>query len=464
MRKILIILILLAAVSELVDAQRRIFRPRRPASVAVDGACDVTSDGTDSDTSALVDAASDGDIVCIPAGTFEWSLGVNIPNKNVYIRGAGIDVTTIEQTTIDGLAFQATMSTEASGGWRIAHMTITGAAGTRGITPNSIALDDVPDGRWRIDHIKFNFPAVSATGVNILGVNFGVIDHVTWNWFAGFPVKTAGQLSSETCSDTTNFTDAVGDLMGQQPLGYGTDTFVVVEDSTITSNGAAVPAYDSSSGGGRLVWRYNTISGSFIYAHWTRNCDRGTHVTEIYRNTFIGNSDWGDDEGYAIRIEAGTGDIHDNYFDGFTGSPFVFLDDRRALGDPPGCVTNGSACSDVPFLACNGARAIDGNIEANGWPCLDQIGRAPGKALSDLVAGDQQASQPFYLWRNGKTSGCATGGSCTDVVAVFAEPSSHVKATAHSNGDVDFVLNGDTPRPGHSDLAYPHRLQSVTWP
>src|SRR5438309_1017315 len=47
------------------------------------------SNGTASDTQAAINAASDGSIVRIPAGTFAWYSGLTVFGKGVKIQGAG---------------------------------------------------------------------------------------------------------------------------------------------------------------------------------------------------------------------------------------------------------------------------------------------------------------------------------------------------------------------------------------
>jgi hypothetical protein len=152
---------------------------------------------------------------------------------------------------------------------------------------------------------------------------------------------------------------------------------------------------------------------------------------------------------------------------GFDGSPYITLDDRRAGGF-------GGESSGF-FEACDGTNAWDGNLgdaSAPGWPCLGQIGRGwtSSTSLTNLAAGTvEQPSEPFYLWNNGTQAGCATGGSCTDSIQAYVDPSAYIKKTGHTvsgggagQGEVDYVED-DTPKPGYTAYTYPHP-KVTSWP
>jgi hypothetical protein len=393
-----------------------------------------------------IDTAVDGDRVNIPAGNCTWSATVGWANKNIHVNGAGIDKTII--THSGDRAFLITATTK--GQFRLSNMTIGGstngavimltAEGSRGITSG-----------WRIDHIKFNYPSAQRNGIAIRGVTYGVIDHNDFVWSQGFAIHVAAFNANDDCTSTA----PMGNFINSQPLDMGSANAVYIEDNTFTSTGnGPVTAYDTSSGGARAVFRFNRVSGGFYYSHWTRGCEIGGVLHEIYNNTFIGNSDYGAATGlgYPIRLESGTGVVFNNYLTGYGGSPYFFLDDRRALG---GGETG-------PHMgACDGTKSWDGNFgdpAAPGWPCLGQIGRSPGKSAAAIMAGDKQVSAPMYFWNNGLETTCATGGACTDLVKVYAEPGAYVKATPHPNGEVDFVLSGKNPKPGYSPFVYPHPL------
>jgi hypothetical protein len=399
------------------------------------------------DVQAAVNSANDGDVVNVPAGNCTWASHVLLDNKDIWVRGAGIGQTVI--TRNDGFVFYVTITSSSKGSHRISDMTLTGALTASVIYITSASITAVPSGRWRVDHISFDFPTGQRSGVHITGVNYGVVDHNTFNWRDGVAIRQAFFLGSECYGGSM----LSGDFANQQPMDLGTDRFVFVEDNTfIPNDNRPLAGYDASSGGGRLVWRYNTLRGGFVYNHWTRGCEMAAQVMEFYNNTFIGDAGY---NAYPMRLEAGTGVFFNNSVQGYNGgAPYVVINDRRAGGF--------GGESSAPLGACDGTHAWDGNARdpaAPGWPCLGQIGRAPGKSLAQIQAGDKPASAPFYFWNNGQEPGCATGGSCTNTVGVYADPAAYIRNTPHPNGEVDFVDN-NTPTPGYTPYVYPHPLVS----
>jgi hypothetical protein len=395
--------------------------------------------------------AVDGDTVSIPAGTCTWPGPVGFENKDIAILGAGAG-----QTILSGegnFIFYIGISQANKGAFRLSGMTFQGPVTGAAVMITSSALAAVPVGRWRIDHIHFNFSVTMPSGVHTSGVNYGVVDHSTFHG-GGVAIRQANGLSRECWESSFPLN---GDFQNSQPLDLGTDKFLVVEDSQFLSSNTPAIAYDASAGGGRVVFRRNTVTGGFFYNHWTRGCEVAAQVMEIYQNAFIGNAHYGAavGAGYPIRWEAGTGVIWGNTMQGFRigpNAPYVILNDRRA-----------SRSESSGWLgACDGSKSHDGNAgdpAAPGWPCLGQIGRAPGKTLEQIKAGDKPVSAPVYLWNNGEEATCATGGICNDVVKVWGDPSAYVKNTPHPNGEIDFSDN-NTPKPGYVPFVYPHPLVS----
>jgi hypothetical protein len=397
------------------------------------------------DVQAAINAATDNTVVNIPAGTCDWPSTVTWTNKNIYVKGAGIDQTVI--TRSGDYVFQIAEDDSTKGQFRLSDMTLSGATTHAVIGMSSETNSGIVSG-WRIDHIKFNYPANLRTGIEIRGDTYGVIDHNVFLWAQGAAVLIAAFNASDTWCSATN---PLGNYLNSQPLDLGTANAVYMEDNVYTSTGfSAINVYDTSSGGGRAVFRHNTVTGGFYYSHWTRTCEIGGIVHEIYNNVWVGNSDY---NAYPVRLEAGTGVIFNNTIQSYTGynPPIVVLDDRRAIG-------GGETSS--PMNGCDGNQPWDGNLgdaAAPGWPCLGQIGRSPGKSVAQIMAGDKQVSSPLYLWNNGTESGCSSGGTCTNVLGVSAAPANYVTSVPHPNGDVDYVNNG-TSKPGYAPFVYPHPL------
>lgn len=429
------------------------------------------TNGSRSDVQTKIDAATNGDIICIPSGSYTWDQAVVWADKDILVIGAGSAATTI--TSSQNFIFFVHIANVARGGFRITGLHLTGSVTEAAVRVSSASIAAVATGRWRIDHNHFDMTSGYRDAVHIgRGVNYGVIDHNTFDWFGAFVIRETFALDSEDGSgDKSTW---AGNFCAQQPTAFGSDQFVFVEDNTINSyrnDGSPLWVHDSSNGGGRIVFRRNAVTGGQFYNHWTRGQEIAATAMEIYNNTWvIGSAPLSTFDPQAVfRIEGGTGLFYNNYSNYNGGAPFVTLDDRRSggFGGPVGS----EADPGVTWEHCDGTHAWDGNAgdaSAPGWPCLGQIGRGWTSSTSfvNLAAGTvEQPSEPFYLWNNGTQVGCANGGSCTDSIAAFTDPAAYIKKVAHAvNGEVDYVENGSTPKPGYTAHPYPHSLQSQAWP
>jgi hypothetical protein len=395
------------------------------------------------DVQDAVDTADAGDTVEIPEGECAWDGRVDWRDKSIAVVGAGIGRTVIDCAGC--FRVMSTASTSEHSQFRISGMTL------RGESPGGIVIeiwDNVGSSHygWRIDHLRLEYPgAGSGYGIFVGGPTYGLVDHNEFAWGNGLAIIVSAQLDSEY--PATRESPQGGYLLAQ-PLAMGTIDAVYIEDNTFTSvvdGGCA--AYDTSSGGGRAVFRHNTLTGCMYYSHWTRGAEIGGILHEIYGNTFTGNAAFG---AFPIRIEAGTGVVFDNTIVDFDES-YAVLDERRGRG---------SLESGDEWGACDGTQPWDGNAGdpgAPGWPCLGQIGRAPGHSIAELIAGATQASAPLHLWNNGPEAGCSTGGACTDELGVNVYgDAAYVSAEPHPNGEVDYVLG--VAAPGYAPFTYPHPL------
>lgn len=408
-------------------------------------AATLNCDGSQSDCQDKVDAALDGDTLNIPAGTFDWgSAYIYILNENITVMGAGQD-----QTIIRGSARGFVAGINPKAGFRISNMTLDipgpGAAQSIWLDYADYATKLMPAYGWRIDHIKFDGDV--GTNIFVLGNTWGLIDHCTFPSVSGIRIAIDATMpyAGEACSGCY-------DLSLPMELTPSTQNAVYVEDCNFSFTNINLPSvFDLEGGGGRIVFRHNTVTDGFLYNHW----NRGGHISgtkwEVYGNTFIGSS-WAASGGMPARFQAGTGVIYNNTVTGYSLGWKV--DELRGCGQE----------SSSWLLACDGTHAWDGNLESNGWPCLNQIGRATGITLDPVThaKSNVQASQPAYAWNNGTQATCATGGKCTDSVTISRYnscPTNVIQSAAHSNGDFDYINNGSTPMPGYAPFVYPHPLQ-----
>lgn len=397
---------------------------------------------------SAIDAAADEDIVSIPAGSCVWTTGVSWANKNISVVGAGIGNTIITVPT-SGRVFAITDNLKSS--FRISGMTLQGTARDMLIAIDSTLTDSAVKG-WRIDHIRFNL-ALSNWLFYITGINWGLIDNCIFDSAdnTGYAIVTiASWVGSDYAPGGTGNEPA--DMTGkggrswEYPLNLGSDEAVYMEDCTINfknPGSANYPIVDQDYGGGRFVFRHNTVKAAYIENHPTRTSARGGMKNEIYNNTFVGDGlyRW-------AAIRSGTGVVFNNTVSGYQVNSYDFYYDRSIAGQVNGPIYN----------MCDGTQSWDGNIEPTGWPCLDQIGRAPKAGTIGYPASNQE-SVPYYGWNNGSTASCASGGVCNNSVTLNnSVANDNVQATPHSNGQVDYVNNGSTPKPGYAPYIYPHSL------
>ena len=374
---------------------------------------------------AAIDASVDSDIVNIGAGNCTASQ-VGWTNKNIFVQGQGIGV-----TNVNGLAFDVVDTIKAR--FRITGMSV-GAASAWKI--NAVDRTTGIKG-WRIDHISWNYPACGQNiAIWVDGINWGLMDHNQFN-------NSGNAIFRRAWSDNTNEVNpwppsgnpGMGGYSWLLPLNLGSDEALYMENNSFTMDNGCYYGVGDSFYGGRSVFRYNRVVNAYWQNHAARGFERGGNLkAEIYNNDFNAtDSSWF----RAIHIRSGTGVIFNNSLRGYFNT--INVDNQRSDGEN----------TDSPFGACNGSSAWDGNSPGqNGWPCLDQIGRASGAAYPN------QTSQPLYAWNNGSSLGCSNGGSCSNDITIPSPGDPHVLAGR------DYINNGTTPMPGYTPFPYPFPLDS----
>jgi len=358
------------------------------------------------DVQRAIDAARDGDVVEVPAGTATWLAedenhpAVLISGKRVTLRGAGADQTVI--TDGNRVAWRDLLIwIDGQQPARVTGFTFKGFIdNNRGAA--AVAVHGDCKG-WRIDHCKFDG---SPRGVWAYAGCFGLVDNCTFlNAGQGVVMKGYGPLSWE------------------RPLALGMPDAVYIEDCTFEGGGAATDGYH----GARFVLRHNSLSDTHVGQH---GCDSGNYRStfsfEVYDNV-IGKKDlksW--EVPRAMHFRGGTGVVFDNTLSGFTtGIDVANYRSSEAMR---------TLCG--KWGICDGKNPVDGNEEPNGYPARDQIGRSTNQIL-----------QPLHEWNN------TLDGEDADI---------HVSTGAqHIQQNRDFY--NDTPRPGYKPYPYPHPLRDQ-WP
>jgi hypothetical protein len=372
------------------------------------------------DVQNAIDAASDGDFVVVPAGACAWTTppgddsvpAVSSDGKGITLQGAGIGQTVITDATGTGWN-NSLIRVEGVEGkpFRITGFTFTGCNGPVGIHIGGDCKN------FRIDHCGF-FSGEFFTAINVSGFSHGVIDHCD---FTNSRVLVREALA--------------GDDPWKRPLTLGSPNAVYVEDcyfyADVHSN-----AIDSN-GGGRWVFRYNTVVNNYCEAHGLQNPnERGTFSYELYENTFT-TVDNGKNNWVAFYTRGGTGVLFNNTVINAEGSPyhaFAAIQDNRSCGYAAGY-----------WGPCDGTSPCDGNTPGmSGYPCRDQVGRSTD--FSDTQV-HPQALEPLYAWNN-TFDGSPVTIESRDICELSLE---------HVVEGRDFI-NG--VRPGYTPYVYPHPL---TW-
>ena len=207
----------------------------------------------------------------------------------------------------------------------------------------------------------------------------------------------------------------------------GTASAVYIETNVYDcDSGNAV----DSNNGARYVFRHNQVSDSYVMAHGSQ-WGRGTFSYEVYGNSMVdGPSAWA-----PFSMRGGTGVIYDNVC-----TDFLYGAGRINIYYDRSC---GPAQLDC---ACDGTCHLDGNEDASGYPCLDQIGRSTDASDS---AVHPQALEPLYEWDNTNDG--------EDIDMMLHDSCDHY--VDHMQEGRDYFT--DTERPGYVPYVYPHPLATI---
>lgn len=377
--------------------------PAQAATVAA-ASCEATA------VNAATAQTSAGDTVTIPAGHCTWGAWAvwSPDNWNLTFLGAGKT-----QTVIDGNGQSILF---AKGNKRIS-----------GIGFHCLTVAVEGEG-WRLDHDDFSCEYFSAgvypRGMSLTSVLNGLIDHSS---FLNSRVIMYGYPG-------TSMSDLQGSTQMSRPLGLGTADAVYIEDNafTFTVFGNAVDC----SMGGSYVFRHNTVTDVYLEAHSIQGLHRACRKWEIYENTLSAQPSMGVYWLYFLR--GGTGVVYNNTATGSFGAPYVAVDNVRSF-----------MSVGAPFNACNGASPWDGNQDATGWPCLDQIGQA-GDTAPFAGVPPTQTREPAYFWGN-TYNGTAIGANVVNGAGATVKPNR------------DYFVNVGA-KPGYTAYPYPHPLQGIVAP
>ena len=392
----------------------------------INGNGTIQTNGSASDVQAAINAASAGNTLLIPSGTFNWTSRV-IVRTDVSIHGTGQSSTII----LD--------SADAGGG-----------------SGNTlVAVSNPTPFACTISGITFNgSPATSGTGLlvqigtpallhdcNFLS-NGGLLDMVRFIVNGGV-VWNCGFYDNDQNEEAITFQNSNGsaegrsadwstpDTMGTADVGGKSNTYV--EDCVFTD--MVLQAMDFSDNS-RVVVRHNTFKDSSIVSHGLDSSPYGTRQWEVYNNNFVFDTSGKSQAGHSYPlnmnwwffVRGGTGviwgntmpDVHTEQLGTKASILLTIFNIRRPSSYIP-CQTN--------------------------WPAEHQVGQGSNDS------GPVQ--DPVYIWSN-------TGGTLWERPGISDwEPDQ----CGHGLSSTEFIqLNRDyiigTARPGYTPYTYPHPRRS----
>jgi hypothetical protein len=377
-----------------------------------------------SDVSAQVASSADRDVVIIPAGNCTWSTRLVI-QRGITLTGSGALATVITDGVAKsgGTSQLISVTTNEPAQVRITNIWFKGGATGDPYNVGHIAIHGTTKA-FRVDNFKVTSPR--SAFVRVFGHAYGVVDSCQFE-----ALGSSSQILSVTPGGWGG--SAYGDGSWAERLYLGTEKAVYLESCNLTTTTTAyanmaqlVDVLD----GGRVVVRFNTISGGMVSSHGTESGQRrrGMRSFEHYHNTMTpGPAQVGDAQFY---LRGGTGVVFGNTASGSWNHRANFLNFRDS-----GPYT--------PWGQCNGSSGYDGNV-IGGYPCVDQIGRGTSKHLNGAATPPAQwvgnGSDPAYAWNNtggtysfsqyanskniannrdfyhDQSASCTAGGACTSGV------------------------------------------------
>jgi hypothetical protein len=281
-----------------------------------------TTNGSESDTQAAINAAADGNVIQLPAGSLTWSTGVTV-NRGVTIQGQGVSSTALTnpgksyslfsvncdqvKARITGIAFKGQYAIKVGGSYTTAQFRIDDCTFDGGTT-NGILLQFYSNAPGLVDHCSF-----SAGGGAEMIHNMGLGAGNDAGWLDDVYPGSASAVYIENCTFSHSpMTDA---------YYYGTKAI-------------------ENFYGSRTVLRYCKLNYVAIDAHGNKPPLYGARWWEFYNNTFYVPANGNQSPYFALR--GGSGVVFNNHVSGGPNrgsSQIQFYSDETT--NPPLCGPGG---------------------------------------------------------------------------------------------------------------------------
>jgi len=344
------------------------------------------ADNTVAEIQACINGATAGDTINVPegAGSVEWTSYINI-NKSVKIIGPGQNIDDTFKLKITWTGDYAFGNASGVNDWRVSGFEFNTASGNLGFDINNST-------GWRIDHNKYHNTHATATG------SFVVTGVTTQDALMAGVIDNNNVISGRAVLNNGNVGSLLGGYIWHKALTLGANNTntVYIEDNTFTApDGKSENCVDASRGGD-YVFRYNLVTSTEIMAHSIQgSAVRGTRKWEAYGNRFRSTNST---PYAAVWMRGGTGVIFINDFTSDVPYNANIVFDNVRDSTPTYSADN----TTTQYGLCDGDHTWDGNEDATGWPCRDQIGTSSDATLwtSGTTPVPIQAKAPTYLWAN----------------------------------------------------------------
>ena len=382
---------------------------------------------------ASINAASDNDMVIMPAGTCSWTskgtgvYAITFSGKAINLIGAGIGNTVINSTSGKGSAYPGEgifwVKTTNVKRFRISGFTLNGSQASS--NPVIFAIGPWQD--FRIDHVRFVLAGQRAIFVDSNFSPFFSYGLIDANEF--YPTVAAQSIQTRNTKGSPP-----GNLAWQTATQLGIRNQVYIENNTFSypvGHNATSPILDSDYGGSWVI-RYNDIiqshvhtHGGYEYSNYPTADRRGTRQFELYNNKWTSNGKISGTS--AAQIRGGVGVIFNNVITGQY--------DRY-------CGSGNAFCMQCYAGAAGSCIATEDGTGTNGQPCRDCPGA--GQDVDNGTFPRPQTTEPTYIWNNTINGSVATAGD-----------NAHAVLTA----GVDYINNapkqGYTPYTGAGECPHP---------